>query len=304
METNADIRIGDLISQSTTAPQLVMLGFTCDEGVARNSGRIGAAKAPDIIRKEFSKMTPCPNVYQHFANIMSHTTDLGDIDIDGLSMEDAQAVLGETITPYLEQGTRVIILGGGHETSFGHFLGYVQAKLPVRILNWDAHADVRPLKNGKGHSGSPFRQALEHPSEICKGYSVAGLQPHSVARTHLQYVRENEGRYFFKHSTDRQRIRDQYRYRHDRSMVTFDIDAVDETCAPGVSAPAADGLKKEYWLYANYMAGYNEHITSYDIVEVNPEKDIDNRTSRLAALSIWYFIKGWSDRLSAIPALF
>lgn len=48
---------------------------------------------------------------------------------------------------------------------------------------------MRELKEGLGHSGSPFRQAIEHPSGRCRGYSVAGLQPHSVAATHAAFVR-------------------------------------------------------------------------------------------------------------------
>jgi arginase family enzyme len=30
------------------------------------------------------------------------------------------------------------------------------------VINLDAHFDVRPLKDGKAHSGSPFRQMLTH----------------------------------------------------------------------------------------------------------------------------------------------
>ena len=53
-----------------------------------------------------------------------------------------------------------------------------------------AHPDVRPLKDGHGHSGSPFRQALEHPSGLCRDYTVAGLNPPAVARAHLDYLAE------------------------------------------------------------------------------------------------------------------
>ena len=33
----------------------------------------------------------------------------------------------------------------------------------VGVINIDAHFDVRPLKEGKAHSGSPFRLMLEDP---------------------------------------------------------------------------------------------------------------------------------------------
>lgn len=303
MNNEIDKRIGDYISQSTSSPHLVLVGFCSDEGVTRNGGRAGAAKAPQEIRKQLYKLTPDVYVHDAFVNIINHTLDLGDIKIEDGSMESQQQKLAETIAPYIVEGARVVILGGGHETSFGHFCGYVQAKLPVRIMNWDAHCDVRPYKNGKAHSGSPFRQALEHDSGLCLGYSVAGVQPHSASKSHVQYIIEKGGRVYFNRETDRQRIRDQYRYRHDRTFATFDMDAIDETAAPGVSAPAANGLNKDQWLYAAYMAGYHDHVSSIDIVETNPDFDIDNRTSRLAALTVWNFIKGWADKNRNLPAL-
>jgi len=84
------------------------------------------------------------------------------------------------------------VLGGGHETAYGHFLGYVGAKKKVGTLNIDAHLDVRPCSDGLGHSGSPFRQALEHPTQPLAGdhYVCLGAQPHSVSHAHWKYVLE------------------------------------------------------------------------------------------------------------------
>ena len=87
------------------------------------------------------------------------------------------------------------MLGGGHETAYGIYLGYVAAGLPVGIVNIDAHLDVRPLIDGKGHSGSPFRQAMEHPTQPLPGnrYVCLGAQPHAVSRDHWAYVHERGG---------------------------------------------------------------------------------------------------------------
>jgi len=115
-------------------------------------------------------------VVEPFQQLIEHTWDMGDLQLSG-SVEEDQVLLGKAIAPYVQRNTRVFILGGGHETAFGHFLGYVYAHKQVAILNWDAHADVRPLLQEGAHSGSPFRQALEHPSACCQQYSVAGLLP-------------------------------------------------------------------------------------------------------------------------------
>jgi formiminoglutamase len=119
----------------------------------------------------------------------------GDVEVD-------QQLLGETLGSYVEQGSFAIVLGGGHETSYGHFLGSTYGGRPVEILNWDAHPDVRELADGRAHSGSPFRQVIEDPSGACRKYSVAGLQPHAVAQAHIEYV-QRHGRAIWRHQVQR-----------------------------------------------------------------------------------------------------
>ncbi len=80
-------------------------------------------------------------------------------------------------------------------------------------------------------------------------------------------------------------------------MATFDMDAVDQAYAPGVSAPTANGLRPELWLRAARMAGRHERVSSFDIVECNPDFDHGSQTARLAALTVWSFLKGLAKRL-------
>jgi len=79
-------------------------------------------------------------------------------------------------------------------------------------------------------------------------------------------------------------------------MVSFDLDAVDQAFAPGVSAPAVNGLTPDLWLHATYRAGQCPSVKSLDLVELNPLFDHDHQTARLAALTLWYFLKGVSER--------
>jgi arginase family enzyme len=79
-------------------------------------------------------------------------------------------------------------------------------------------------------------------------------------------------------------------------LVSFDIDAVDQAFAPGVSAPAAGGLTIDLWLAAAREAGRSPRVRSIDIVEVNPRIDRDDQTSRLAALTVWTFMNGVAER--------
>lgn len=293
-----DLRIGRLLGRGVVDPRAtraVLVGFPSDEGVRRNGGRPGAAQAPDAIRQMLYRMTPDARTHDAFVEVVERTVDLGNLSPAG-TMEEHQARLGEVVGPYLPQGVVPIVLGGGHETTYGHFLGYVHDACPVAILNWDAHADVRPLKDGQGHSGSPFRQALEHPTGLCTGYMVAGLLPHSTARAHLDFLQGHMGRYFWHEDVTPGLINVLYAQDADAMLVSFDLDAVDQQAAPGVSAPAVAGLNPALWFKAAYEAGRCPRVSSVDIVEYNPALDVDGRTARLAALTVWHFLRGLAER--------
>lgn len=271
-----------------------IIGFPVDDGIRRNGGRTGAANGPKVFRESFRRLSPLPPAAVTGSTVT--LSDIGDI-VCRHRLEDKQEALGKCVAACLKTGVVPIVIGGGHETSYGHFLGYVGAGLDVQLLNWDAHPDVRPLINGRGHSGSPFRQALQHPSNRCLGYQVAGLLPHSIAPEHLAFIQGTGGRWVMKEALTRTRVSTIFRGLARRAtLCSFDLDAVDQSCAPGVSAPACDGMSVGLWLYAAYRAGRSPAVRSVDIVELNPRLDRDGQTSRLAALTVWCFLKGLSQR--------
>lgn len=290
-----DPRIGRLLSSRLSkgdAPEAVILGFPSDEGVRRNGGRVGAADGPAAIRNLLYRMAPDPR-FDRLDDLVSRTSDLGDLETSG-DVEQDQRNLGDALAPYIERGAFAIVLGGGHETSYGHFLGYVRAHRQVEILNWDAHTDVRELSQGQAHSGSPFRQAIEDPSRACRRYSVAGLQPHSVARAHLKFV-AGQGRALWADQLATETVDELYRSLTGPALVSFDLDAVHQSEAPGVSAPNPNGLRSELWLHAAYGAGQAPAVTSADVVELNPRVDRDGQTARLAALTVWWLLRGRAE---------
>lgn len=292
-----DPRLGRWLAARNDASgaRVAIVGFPSDEGVRRNGGRPGAAEGPRAIREALYRLTPDARRPDAFAAILAGTADLGDVAASG-DVEADQARLAEYIAPLLQREVIVVVLGGGHETTFGHFLAYADAGRDVDILNWDAHADVRPLNDGRAHSGSPFRQALDHPSRPCHRYRVAGLQPHTTAAAHAELVRQRGGEVIWRDALSREAIDRLAVGLRDPALATFDIDAVDAAAAPGVSAPNPGGLAPALWLHAAYRMGASGAVRSMDIVEVNPRFDQDGRTARLAALTVWHFLRGLAQR--------
>ena len=60
----------------------------------------------------------------------------------------------------------LIGIGGSNDQSFCNVSGLLRAfpDSKIGVINLDSHFDVRPLNDGKAHSGSPFRLMLEHPT--------------------------------------------------------------------------------------------------------------------------------------------
>jgi formiminoglutamase len=72
--------------------------------------------------------------------------------------------------------------------------------------------------------------------------------------------------------------------------LTIDMDGFASSVAPGVSAPSPFGFTPEVVLPALKRIASSGKLMSMDVVEYNPEFDIDHRTARLAARVIAHAI--------------
>lgn len=279
----------------------MLIGFPQDEGVRRNHGRPGAAKAPERIRHWLSRLTPT-DASQDVDLTDNPPLDVGNVRITA-DLEETQQALGQVVAAVLEAGAVPVVLGGGHETAYGHYLGYATLGRPVGIINLDAHLDVRPCLDGRGHSGSPFRQAFEHPTHPLRGdrYVCLGAQPASVSRQHWSDVQARGGVVCWAGEVEEALAahfrRESIRLAADGAVyVTVDADVVRAADVPGVSAPNPLGLSGAEVAACARLAGRSPHVASFDLVEINPHFDRDEQSSRWAALVVWNFLIGLAGR--------
>lgn len=301
-----DPRLGELIEhwdgelEAVRPGRAVLIGFPQEEGVRGNHGRTGAAHAPRTIRHWLCRLTPWDGTNDIDVSA-DPPLDAGDVRITG-DLEKSQRALAEVVAGVLKQGGVPIILGGGHETAYGSYLGYVAVQRPVAIINLDAHLDVRPTILGKGHSGSPFRQALEHPTAPLPGanYVCLGAQPSAVSQQHLLYARERGCTVRWAAEVagalDQHLQRELDRFRSCAVHLSIDADVVHVADVPGVSAPNVNGLSGSEVLKAVRLAGESRQVTGMELVEVNPTHDRDDQSSRWAALAVWHFLMGLAKR--------
>ncbi|MGF1700188.1 formimidoylglutamase [Photobacterium makurazakiensis] len=295
---------------------ILLLGFACDEGVARNKGRTGAFDAPIAIRKALSNLA-----WHHTEPVY----DGGDIYCDDGNLELAQHRLGEDVCHALRQKHKVIVLGGGHEMAWGTFQGlgyYLLQKQHVNdgksaeyrdiihtpkigIINFDAHFDLRNPPAGQqseqGSSGTPFHQI----ARFCElqswpfNYACFGLSRSSNTQALYQKARKLNVLYKDDEALTQQTLESTkaelqaFIDANDYLYLTIDMDVFPAAVAPGVSAPAARGVPIEIIeslialaLKAKTPQGDSKVLVA-DIAEYNPRFDIDNQTARLAARLAW-----------------
>lgn len=272
-----------------------LLGFCCDKGVQRNLGRKGTSKAPNSIRKEMANL-PCS--FPQEINIY----DCGNIVRNGSELEEVQEILAEAVYRMLKLGMFPIVLGGGHEIAYGHYLGiekYLSEtnQQELGIFNLDAHFDMRPYKNGPS-SGTMFAQIADR----CKAngqdfrYMVAGIQQYGNTVSLFKKANELNVKYLMARDISNDTIfsvgQDIVRFTKKQRKIYLSLcsDVISSAYAPGVSAPQPFGLHPEIIVKLIKTVIQSGKVISFDIAEVSPRFDEDNRTSKLAAIIIFAVI--------------
>ncbi|AZB34270.1 MULTISPECIES: formimidoylglutamase [Chryseobacterium] len=269
----------------------VLHGFAVDEGVRRNKGRQGAKDAPDVIRKNMSNF---PVILPDFSML-----DFGNVTCEDGNLENAQNNLAKNVSKVLLKGGKSLVLGGGHEVTYAHYLGIKTAfpEQKIGIINIDAHFDNRqPEKEVGPSSGTGFWQiAQEGPVNSLH----IGIQRNSntlklfdtAHQYGMKYILSDE--LFFENLPSVYQRIDDLLENVDFAYLTICMDVFNASIAPGVSASAYNGIFAD----ATFMHFYrhilkNKKLVALDVAEVNPSFDIQDRTARLAACLVneWLMI--------------
>lgn len=65
--------------------------------------------------------------------------------------------------------------------------------------------------------------------------------------------------------------------------ISYDLDIIDPDEAPGVSVPEFDGLTEEEGMQiSEYIVKHIKQVTSFDLVEFNPLRDVERKTEQIA----------------------
>jgi formiminoglutamase len=271
---------------------IVILGIPDDRGVVVNHGRMGSRHGPGVFRQFFYRL-PLGG-QNELANI--ELWDLGD-----LVLEDHIATTHESLRRVVaalhRRSCTVIVIGGGHDAAYGSLMGLRDVSPNAKLVNLDAHLDVRPREeDGQVGSGSTFRRLIEEGKVSGDDIYLLGFHSHTSAPAHLQYAQENHMHLWPWHEFSRGgrlKVMADMLYHlshHDAVGVSWDLDSICGACAPGVSAPATLGFSDEDALSIAEMFGAHGAIRHLELMELNPKVDIQGMTARLAAMIVWHFL--------------
>lgn len=213
--------------------------------------------------------------------------------------------LADRVESTLEAGRFPVVLGGDHSVAIGTISGLARywrkRRQRVGVLWVDAHTDMNtPETSPSGNiHGMPLAVLLGHgPRELVE---IAGdapaLDPRDVCvigardvdATEAELVRTSGVRVYTMSELDdrgtavciNEAI---HRVNHGTAGIhlSFDLDGVDPSFAPGVGTPVPGGLTfRESHLICEKVAATGR-VLGVEMVELNPVIDTENRTGRFA----------------------
>lgn len=282
----------ELISVDLNEKKVCFVSFNSDEGVRRNSGRLGAKDGWIQVKKALSG-------FPIFKEDLKFYDLKFPVEVIGHDLESAHNELANIVATLKKRNFLVVLLGGGHDIAFANWNGILQYALEkdiapkIGIINFDAHFDMREYSNGR-NSGTMFLQI----ADICKeknlnfDYNVFGIQKFSNTKRLFDRADRLGVKYYF--AEEIRTIPNDELYsilnRNDYIHLTLCTDVFHITSAPGVSAPQTFGVNPRNALpLLKTIARYSKNLT-IDVAEINPTFDYDDRTSRLMANIIYELI--------------
>ncbi|HZY25402.1 MAG TPA: arginase family protein [Bacteroidales bacterium] len=264
--------------------------FGVPEG--RNSPNAGSLKGPDMIREQLYRLAKIPG--------KSKIIDLGNMK-QGNTFNDTIAGLTDILSILITENLFPVIIGG---TSA--LIPAVDKALSQYIKKYTLTAV---------DSRIDFSSERKEPDSF--NYLNAILSNHKSTFSH--YINIGYQTYlndqqiinrFLKRQSELIRIGDVRQAIYlteplfrDSDVAIFDISAVRQSDAPGTISTSPNGFYgEEICLLARY-AGISDKLKVFGLFDVNPEYDIRNQTTGLAAQILWFFLEGFSQKQYETPVL-
>lgn len=189
----------------TCDAKYVLFGIPEDIGIRANFGRPGAASAWDSAIKSIANIQHnrfCKGsqiIVLGQLNVCEEMKEVKHLDFNDIDdrfklsqlVEKIDKDVSHIIFNIVKLGKTPIIIGGGHNNSYGNIKGTALAKgKSINAINFDAHSDFRILEGR--HSGNGFSYAYEEG--FLKKYFIFGLHENYTSKSVLDIIKKIEDR--------------------------------------------------------------------------------------------------------------
>ena len=273
-----------------------IVGVPLDIGT---SNRTGTRYGPRQIRSESVLVRPYGMATGAAPFDSFQVADLGDVALNAYNLAASIDLIEAHYQALLKHDTRTVSMGGDHTITLPILRALAAKHGPLALVHVDAHADVNDTMFGeKITHGTIFRRAIEEGLVDAQRMTQIGLRATGYSAEDFDWARQQGARVvladecWYKSLAPlmaevRTRIGDHPTY------LSFDIDGLDPSVAPGTGTPEPGGLTTSQGL--EIIRGcFGLNLVGCDLVEVSPPYDTTGNTALLAANLIF-------EMLCALP---
>jgi guanidinobutyrase len=272
-------------SSSPDELDAAVIGVPFDIGT---SNRPGARFGPRGIRSESVLLRPY-NMATRAAPFDSlRIDDLGDVPTNPYNVADSMQRIQAFYTPLLDAGLTTVSMGGDHTIVLPILRAMAHQHGPVGLVHVDAHTDINDSMFGERIAhGTPFRRAVEEGLLDCSRVAQIGVRGTGYQADDFDWSRQQGFRVVqveecWHRSLEPLMAEVRAQLGSGPVYLSFDIDGLDPSFAPGTGTPEIGGLT--IWQGIEIIRGCRGlNLVGCDVVEVAPIYDVSGTTSLVAA---------------------
>ncbi len=246
------------------------------------TNRPGARLGPRAIRAASANLAwaqPYAWAFDPFEKL--NVIDWGDVFFDQGRPHQIPDIITQAYKNFADQNVATLTLGGDHFVSYPILKALHAKHGPISLIHFDAHSDTWADADGRIDHGTMFYHAAKE-GIVDVGHSIQiGMRTYNN-ETHGYEVLD--ARWLHEHGVTACIEKIRQRVGNTKCYVSFDIDFLDPSYAPGTGTPVVGGFNTHIGL--QLIRGLNGlNIIGMDVVEVAPPYDVSDITA-LAGASI------------------
>lgn len=272
-------------AELSAALDIGIVGVPLDIGT---SNRAGSRFGPRSIRAESVLVRPYGMATGAAPFDSLQIADVGDVPLNTYNLAASIGIVEGYYGGFVEHQVKPVSLGGDHTITLPILRALHAAHGPMAVVHVDAHADMNDEMFGEREThGTIFRRALEEGLIIAEKMTQIGLRATGYSAADFDWARQRgvqvipaEDCWF----TSLAPLMADVRKRIGTTPVylSFDIDGLDPSVAPGTGTPEPAGLTAAQGLQI-IRGVFGLDLIGADLVEVSPPYDTTGNTSLLAA---------------------